>query len=305
MLITHKNHFNMKKTLTTIAIIASTGLTQMAVAQDDFSKGSNYHLIYLDEFTAAKIPAAQITKDLRIDDSQKFLYIWEGTYNSLQATGPNWNGEVGEYLSFSVANKGWSGMGFCAVSPLKLDLSTITADYTFHIAMKTTSTNSHLFIMAGGNGLEGKVCVGSQNFEDAGKTYAPVTNFTRNGQWQVVEIPMSAFFNGGLRYPEPFDGNYFVVLSGGQSGTLIDMDAIYIYKKNTQTAINESQANKATVSVSNNKVTVTNAARSVEVYSLTGAHVKTSSEPTFTVNDLPKGIYLVKSGDFVGKIQVK
>ncbi|MFT3740170.1 MAG: T9SS type A sorting domain-containing protein [Breznakibacter sp.] len=295
----------MKKTLTTIAIIASMGLTHSVLAQDDFSKGSNYHLIYLDEFTAAKIPAGQIVTDLRIDDTQKFLYIWDNTYNALTSTGPNWNGEVGEYMSFSVGNAGWSGMGFCAVAPLTLDLSSITSDYTFHIAMKSTSTNSHLLILAGGNGLEGKACIGSQNFEDAGKSYVPVTNFTRDGQWHVVEIPMSTFFNGGLRYPEPFNGNYLVVLSGGQSGTRIDMDAIYIYKKNTSTAVKSTKGNNVSVSVQHNKVTLPNAVGPVDVYSLTGTKVKTSAKTTFDVSDLAKGIYIVKSGDFVGKIQVK
>jgi len=57
------------KTFTfTLVLLAAGAFTANIHAADDFTKGTNYHLIYLDEETTATIPPASIAKDYRPDD---------------------------------------------------------------------------------------------------------------------------------------------------------------------------------------------------------------------------------------------
>ncbi|MBN2742372.1 MAG: T9SS type A sorting domain-containing protein [Marinilabiliaceae bacterium] len=301
----------MKKLATTLGCLVALAATSFsAMAQDDFTKGTNYYLIYLDEATAENIPSTDIALDLRIDETDRFLYVWENTYTSGTAAGPNWNGEVGEYLTFTVGNVGWSGLGFCATRPVddgyRVDLSGITSDYTFHLAMKSTANNSHILALSGGEGIEAKLCIGATAFVDGSKTYAPVTDFTRDGNWHLVEIPMQKFFDAGLRFPEPFKGNYFFMLSGGTAGQTIDMDAIYIYKKTGGSSVVElNNGNKPQITVNGTQVNTQNVNGLVEIYSLTGTLVKSSDETSFDISDLAKGIYVVKAQGLATKIQVK
>ncbi|MFZ4456542.1 MAG: hypothetical protein ACOYOT_10000 [Bacteroidales bacterium] len=272
-------------------------------AQDDFTQGSNYYLISLDQATADKIGATNIAADLRPDDMARFLYVWSSTYVAGTASGPNWNGEVGEFISLSVGSVGWSGFGFAAVGT-PVNMSGITSDYTFHIAMKSTATNSHIVALRGGNGLEARVCIGATAFVDGALTYQPYTNFTRDGKWHLVEIPISVFMNLGLRYPEPFTDNYFYMLSGNNPGKTIDLDAVFIYKKNSA-GVNSLKVNSLAVMVTSKTVSVSGATEPLEVFSLTGQRVFVSKEPIFDVKNLTKGAYVIRSGSFMSKFVVK
>ena len=108
-------------------------------------------------------------------------------------------------------------------------------EYTLHLAMKSTDNASHLLFLDGTSG-SGKVCIGSAAFVDNGTTYQPYTNFTRNGDWGEIEIPMSYLINQGLVYGNnnPKGLNVFGFLSGGQTGTMLQFDAAFIYKKAAQ-----------------------------------------------------------------------
>ena len=56
-------------------------------------KGKEYYLFQLDETTAAKLKG-RIKADLRVDDTNSFLYVWEGTYVAGEASGKNFYGEA-------------------------------------------------------------------------------------------------------------------------------------------------------------------------------------------------------------------
>lgn len=303
----------MKKFFISMGVLAlSAGFAVHSFAQDDFSKGNNYYLIYLDSETEGTLlqSGATVKADLRPDDVGRALYIWEDTYIGSDGAGKNWNGSFEGYLNFSVsAPQGWSGLGFCIIkgSGYEADLTGVDDSYTMHIAMKSSSDNSHLIILNGPGGLAGRICVGSNAFVDDNISYAPFTNFTRDNKWHLVEIPMSAFFNVGLRYPEPItDGNYWSLLSGNAVGTNIAMDAIFIYKKNDGQGIgNVSADNKLDVIVTNSTVSVPGATEPLEVYNLMGKLVKVSEEAVFGTDELEKGAYIVRSGHCVAKIVIK
>jgi hypothetical protein len=294
----------MKKLTFSLMLLAASAFTFSALAQDDFTKGSGYHLIYLDAVSGAKIPAAKITKDFRTDDVNNFLYVWDNTYSTGTASGPNWNGEVGEFLNFSVNSVGWSGFGFASPATSPKDMSAVTADYTLHVAFKATNAATHCIIMEGPAGLSGRAAIGATPFVDGAKTSPVYANFTRDNKWHLIEIPMSYFFAQGLRYPEPFTGNVFALLSGGVAGTSIALDAIFVYKK-SGTGVDDIVADKLNVLVTNKTLTVIGATQPIVLYSVTGAKVKSSNESIMGIEDVQKGIYIIRCGNLSGKVQIK
>lgn len=293
----------MKKITTLFLALTTMVGTMSVIAQDNFSKGTDYHLLVLDDASLLNITAGNIKKDFRVDDANHFLYIWDGTYASDNAIGPNWNGEEG-YIALTVGNAGWSGCGFSG--PAAKDMTAVTKDYTFHIAMKSSDAASHIIGMDGPGGLSARINVGATTFVDGNKTYQPYTNFTRNGNWQLVEIPMSAFFDLGLRYPEavPAYSNAVYFLSGGTPGTKIAFDALFIYKKVT-TGINDANANQLQVITTKNIISIPGNQGGFELYTINGAKLKTTQEALMDIEGLSKGVYLVKAQNKVQKIVIR
>ena len=201
-------------------------------------KGKEYYLFQLDETSAAKLKG-RIKADLRVDDTNSFLYVWEETYAAGEATGKNFYGEAEGWPSLKVANsKGWSGMGINVQAGKFNDLNAMAAimadpsAYYFHIAMKSTDNATHLIELDGTTG-KGKVAIGSADFEDNGVVTKPTADFTRNGSWGEIEIPMTTFINQGLVYGSNNTAavNVLVFLSGKVDGTMLQFDACFIYKK--------------------------------------------------------------------------
>lgn len=293
----------MKKITTLFLALTCVAGSMSVIAQDDFTKGTDYHLIVLDDVTLEGITAANIKQDFRVDDANHFLYIWDNTYASDNAIGPNWNGEEG-FIALTVGNAGWSGCGFSG--PAAKDMTAVTKDYTLHIAMKSNDAASHIIGMGGPGGLEARINVGATAFVDGTKTYQPYTNFARDGKWQLVEIPMSAYFDLGLRYPEavPAYANVVYFLSGGTPGTKIAFDALFVYKKVT-TGVNDANENQLQVITTKNVITIPGNQGGFELYSISGAKIKTTQDALMDIEGLSKGVYLVKAQNQVQKIVIR
>lgn len=283
---------------------------------DDFKKNREYYLIYMDDDVVEDNLKAnaqnEIKADLRVNDTEKFLYIWDGTYADNGASGANFYGGFNGYLDLKVGTAGWSGAGFAlskAINPnYYIDFTKLTADHKFHMALKSTAKNSHLFFLWGGANLNGAVCIGSEAFVDNGVSNAPVAEFTRDGKWHSVEIPISTFMDKGFRAPEPFnDGNYFSFLSGGTSGNVISMDAIFIYKDLTGNSLGETDAdaNNLQAIVTDNVVSFVGANAPVQIYNIAGNHIATLDEPIIGVDELSSGVYIAKAGTATAKFIIK
>ena len=199
-------------------------------------KGSDYYLFSMDGNTEQKI-SSKITLDCRPNESAIALYVWDGTYEAANATGPNFFGEVESWTALTVGGAGWSGMGICVITPanggaMTVDMTKITAEHTFHIAMRSTDNTTHLITLIGGDGNQASIAIGDTQFTDNDKTYQPYTNFKRDGEWYTIEIPMSEFFDRGLVYRNTAQNDNLVTfLSGGVSGRMLQYDAMFIYKK--------------------------------------------------------------------------
>lgn len=293
----------MKKITTFLVAMTCFAGASTLFAQDDFTRGTDYHLLVLDDASLDKIATADLKKDFRVDDANHFLYIWDGTYTSDNAIGPNWNGEEG-FIALTVGNAGWSGCGFSG--PAAKDLTAVTRDFTLHIAMKSSDAASHIIGMDGPGGLTARINVGATAFVDGNKTYQPYTNFARDGKWHLVEIPMSAYFDLGLRYPEavPAFSNAVYFLSGGTPGTKIAFDALFVYKKVT-TAVDNTKADQLQVITTKNIISIPGYQGGFDLYSVNGAKIKSTQEALMDIEGMNKGVYLVKAQNKVQKIVIR
>lgn len=214
----------------TCAVTVSKAATENAAL-----KGSDYYLIYMDDATATSL-GSKVVADLRTDDVTKFLYVWDNTYAAGTCVGPNAFGEVDNWIYMIVQSVGWSGLGFnCQDMTLLNKLAEVTNnpnDYYLHIAIKGTSATSHLFGIDGTAG-SAKVVLGPKSFTDNGTTYQPYADYTKDGEWNQIDIPVSYLTNQGLSYTTGNTAalNIFWALSGGVQGTELQIDGIFFYKK--------------------------------------------------------------------------
>ena len=197
-------------------------------------KGSEVWPIVMDAVTF-DANAGKIKGDFRVDDTNNFLYIWASgeTYIAGDGAGKNFYGNNEGYVSLTVAAPaGWSGCGFClgatasaTAEELRKAIVASPDDYYLHLAMKATTTGNHQFYTF--NDASTSFAVGTATIE-AG---AVIGDFTRDGSWAEFDVPMSQFATALASLTFPANGNIFCVLSGGQVGSQLNLDAVYFYKK--------------------------------------------------------------------------
>lgn len=197
-------------------------------------KGTKIWPVILDAVTA-DANSTKIAGDLRVDDTNNFLYIWAAgeTYTAGEGTGLNFHGNNEGYVALTVAApQGWSGLGFClgeasaaAAESLRQAIVANPDKYYLHIAMKATTTGNHQFYTF--NDAATSFAIGTATIE-AG---AVVGDFPRDGSWYEFDVPMSTFANALAGLTFPTGGNIFCALSGGAVGSQLNLDAVYFYEK--------------------------------------------------------------------------
>jgi len=198
-------------------------------------KGSEYFVFQLGGKAAEQI-ADKIVADFRPDDAQKNLWIWESTYAAGETSGKNFYGEAEGWVSLTVTSVGWSGFAYNCADVAELNKLAAIMDapenYYLHLGMKSTDNASHLLFLDGTSG-SGKVCIGATAFVDGGTTYEPLANFKRDGSWGEIEIGMKTLVDQGLVYGSNNASGLNVLgfLSGAVTGTSLQYDAVFIYKK--------------------------------------------------------------------------
>lgn len=290
----------MKKLTIFVMLLAATTFSFKTNASDNFPQGKNYHLIYLDDISAAKIPVEKITKDYRVNNTTNLLAIWAGTYTDLGSTDLNSEGENQPYINFSVNSVGWSAFSFYSPAGNGKDCSTITSDLILHLAMKSTDTQTHCIRMEA-PGISVRTAIGETDFVDGAIVTPVYTDFPRDGQWHVVEIPMSVFFDQGLYYSEPVTDTFFALLSGGVPGTAIALDAIYIYEKDLSNDVTSTKADLPIIQTKNT-ITVQGAKQGFKLYSVAGELIRETMETVMGIDDIKKGVYIVRCGQLSKKI---
>ena len=197
-------------------------------------KGTKIWPIVLDAVTA-EANASKIVGDLRIDDTNNFLYIWAAgeTYAAGEGTGLNFHGNTEGYVALTVAApQGWSGLGFnlgeasaAAAEQLRQAIVANPDKYFLHIAMKATTSGNHQFYTF--NDAATSFAVGTATIEKG----QVIGDFTRDGSWAEFDVPMANFAAAMANLTFPTGGNIFCALSGAAVGSQLNLDAVYFYEK--------------------------------------------------------------------------
>ena len=195
--------------------------------------GSNYYLINLNSTDYNNYLGSDlISGDYREDKVNNNFYVWAYTFTAGTCSGTSFYGSSTSWVSMVVASVGWSGAAYNIKNGTELDkLKAVTDDtsgkYYLHFAIKSSTTNSYAFKVGYGTSSV-TIVLGPDMMEST----APYSNFTRNGQWQEVEIPVSYLKSKGLTYTTGMaTTDVFAMLAGGVTGTKFEIDAIFIYKK--------------------------------------------------------------------------
>lgn len=196
-------------------------------------------LLASEEVLTALEGANQKVNNWLVNDENRNLYIWDGTFTSNFTTYPGvgYNDyRYDEYVSLNVAGyQGWSGAGFHILSP-GLNTMHWTDETRLHIAYRTdgNAPASVAFIIAdadGGMGSPARIAVG-ENFNDNGNIYPSVGSGLTN-EWKAIDISLADIkkFDPGFSYVNTtsWEGNILSFLAGGVEGTNISLDAIYFY----------------------------------------------------------------------------
>lgn len=183
---------------------------------------------------------AKVVADFRVNDETSHLYIWTAgeTYNAGDGSGLNYFGNTEGYVALTVANSGWSGGGLNLDGSYTQALNTLITkivaapdDYYFHIGMKSTDNATHwLYLFGVTPGCD--VVVGPVDFNDNGTIHPAKYDYTRNGAWQGIDVPMSSMSAALSGVTIADNGvNLISFLSGGTTGVQLNIDACYFYKK--------------------------------------------------------------------------
>lgn len=195
-------------------------------------KGSQIWPIIMDGVTF-EANQSKVVATFQPNDVDQFLYVWDNTYAGGDAPGMNAMGNAEGYTSLVVGTVGWSGAGFflaegCeGMTKCRALRDSIVANpdqYFLHFAIKSTDQGSHAFYFM--NTEDTRFVLGTP-WEGG----TAIENFTRDGKWYHYDIPMAQYANALATVDLSAKANVFVMLSGGTPGVVLNLDAVYFYKK--------------------------------------------------------------------------
>lgn len=201
--------------------------------------GSDYYVFLLGDSQFESL-GDKVVADFRpegdgTDDTQKNLYIWGNTYTPGTCTGPNAFGDVEGWTSLVAGSIGWTGAGisipttFSSTLAKLKDINDEYEDYVLHVVLKTSQSSWAVSLgLDYGDANSGVVVIGNTSIDNI----APYKDITHDGEWNLVTIPLSKFYETGFTYSKEnvTSSNVFHFLSGAVAGTTLDIDACFIYK---------------------------------------------------------------------------
>ena len=215
----------------TLSVNAQGVVTEQSTALTTIQEAEDVVIVGVSESVAQYFKENnKIKADYSINDETRHLYIWTAgdTYAQGTISGMNSVGTAEDYFCLVVVGGKitWSGMGISYDSE---DVSFINDDYYLHLAMKSNDNATHALWVG-----EAKMAIGDAAFEST-----PVLdNFPRDGKWYNLDIPVKViknFVDGGVIFKgddlTKWSGNIISFLSGGVSGTELNFDQVFFYKK--------------------------------------------------------------------------
>lgn len=255
--------------------------------------------------------AGQKVNDWRVNDVDRFLYVWDNTFTGGDGSYPGVgysDMQFDGYSSLNVGTVGWSGAGFFCSADSKTSTMHWNENTKFHVAVRTTATapESVAIIIADGDpagSSPAKVALG-ESFNDSGAIY-PTIGPKLSDEWQGIDI---SFADLKRFYPsfawvnvEAWSGNIVSILGGGVTGQNISLDCMYFHTPTGAEGAVGSVEGDAQFVVTRNTVNVSNG-NGIELYDLSGRLIRSAAGTTLGISDLGNGIFVVKSGNSVAKI---
>lgn len=278
------------------------------------STGNLYDVVLLDNASIESLKTSGKTvQDLRTDDVNRFLYVWDNTFVAGDGSYPGVDMQMDGYVSFDVSTIGWSGAGF-NIANAAADLKHFTDNTHFHCGLRSTNGIKNVALVIGdGYAFDNKndkwtpakISVGAEAFVDNGASYPLVGNFSADGEWVAVDITL-----GQLKKLWPdfnykavgFGGNLLAVLGGGTAGKNICLDAAYFYTPGEGSV--EGIAANADIIVTARTINAAGA-EEIALYNLAGQLVKKVNSSVMGVENVAAGAYIVKAGNAVKKVVLK
>lgn len=164
-----------------------------------------------------------------LPDKAQFM-IWQTDYDTPpvltmtegEGSGVNSFGKNESFTSCVVSDRGWSGAAFNVGKDDATDLSVISTEenYYLHLAIRDNDYVTHFpyTIKVNGKGIK------------LGNADGCVTDFTRDGEWYSLDIPVSAISTSLFTGATNFSGDLFTFDAGGKQGTRLEIDNIFFYK---------------------------------------------------------------------------
>lgn len=210
-------------------------------------EGSAYVVLMLDPVTFSSIEN-KVLQDLRVNEEDMFIDIWDNTMAAIPQTGPNFygipaDGTVSWFAVQVVAGPGWSGggqstRGFRPNNPVTMP-DEFGDDWTFHMAVRSNGQPHGFKIWGAGDGDMSKYSYaynfgagGEFNDVGGGEIYPDrFTSIRMNGDWQEYEIPVADMTNAGWKAWDESNLYLYSFISGGEGGRTLEIDAVFFYKK--------------------------------------------------------------------------
>lgn len=307
------------KNLTLLAAMAvcGVGLANAQYSVDPTlvkQKDAKYDVVLLDEASISTLKAEGATvQDIRADDTNVFLYVWENTFTGGDGSYPGVDAQMDGYTSLTVTSVGWSGAGFNLANKAG-DFSHFTDDTHFHFAIRTETSLTGAAIIVGdvfeqnntdSKWTPAKVSVGESAFVDNGKTYPLIGALDAEGDWAGFDITfrqLKKLYPEFSYTPQSVKGNVVSFLAGGVSGQNICLDAMYFYTPNDGAV--EGITADADIVVTNKTINASGA-NEIALYNLAGQLVKKANSSAMGIENVAKGVYVVKAGNAVKKVVLK
>lgn len=272
----------------------------------------------LDDESVAELEAkGAVMQYIGPDGAGRNLWVWDNTFVAGDSSYPGVNG-LYEYLSLSVGTVGWSGAGY-NIRPANdetdekfegANFEFMNDETRFHLAYMTSATPPQSIALILFNGdAEGSspanIALGS-NFDDSGSIYTSIAPVA-NDDWQGIDISFADLKkfspNFKLAGVENWYGNVLSFLAGGVQGQTFSFDCIYFYNTG-EAGVEGIAADNLGFIVTKNTINL-NGGNGIELYDLAGKTVKKTSGCVLGIDNLPKGVYVAKSGKLVQKVVVK
>ena len=254
--------------------------------------------------------AGQKVNDWRVNDVDRFLYVWENTFVGGDGSYPGVgysDMQFDGYSSLNVGNVGWSGAGFFVSEASGTSTQHWSDNTRFHIATRTSSVAPASVALIIGDGdpagsAPAKVALGD-SFDDNGAIF-PTIGPKLTDEWVGTDISFADLkkFYPSFNYVKTnnWQGNILSILAGGVEGRNVSMDCMYFYTPGEDNAVGEIFSEKDFV-VTSNTVNVAGA-NAIELYDLSGRLIKKVDGSTLGISELGAGIYVAKAGNAAKKI---